>query len=111
MSTKYKPLILIGQDESCFKQNSFSKKCWTCPSGEMKLLPKCDRYTWMILELVSRDFGVGLVVNNEELNLITQKRQSDEWSQYVSKKEAIEIYRMSKEKPLKEKHTLPNSIF
>ena len=76
MSTKYKPLILIGQDESCFKQISFSKKCWTIPSGEMKPLTKCDRYTWMMSALVSRDFGVGLVVNNEELNSITQRRQS-----------------------------------
>ena len=45
--------------------------------------PKCDGYTWMISALVSRDFGVGAVVNDEELNLINQRRQSDEWSYYV----------------------------
>ena len=72
----------------------------------MKLLPKSDGYTWMISAFVSRDFGVGLVINDEELHLINQRRQSYEWSHYVSKKEAIEVYRTSKKKPLKDKHTL-----
>ena len=78
-----KPLILIGQDESCFKQNSFSKKCWTGPSGVMKLLLKSDGYTWMISAFISRDFGVGLVVNDGELELINQRRQIGEWSHYI----------------------------
>ena len=101
-----KPLILIGQDESCFKQSCYSKKCWTCPSGEMKLLPKSDGYTWMISAFISRDFVVGLVVNDEELKLLNQRRQIGARSHFASKKEAVEVYGTSKKKPLKEKHTL-----
>ena len=28
-----KQLIILGQDESCFKQFSFSKRCWIGPGG------------------------------------------------------------------------------
>ena len=50
-----------------------------------------DGYTWMISVFVSRDFGVRLNVNDEELNIINQRRESDEWSHYVFNKEAIEL--------------------
>lgn len=99
------PLLLIGQDESYFKQYSFSQKCWTGPSGVIKLLPKSDRYyTWMVSAFVLRDFGVGLVVRNEEMKLINERRQGDKWNHYLSKKEGIEVYGTSK-KMLKDKHS------
>ena len=63
-----------------------------------------DEYTLMISTFVSRDFGARLVINDEELHLINQRRQSDGWGHYVSKKEAIEVYGTSK--PLNDKHTL-----
>ena len=47
-NTNPKPLMIIGQDESVFKQNSFGSKCWIGEHGEMKLLPKSDGYSRMI---------------------------------------------------------------
>ena len=101
-----RPLILIRQDESCFKQYRFSQKYWTRPSGEMKLLPKSDEYTWMVSAFVSKDFGVGLMVSDEEMKLVNKRRQSGEWNHYVSMEEAIDVYGTSKKKSLKNKHTL-----
>ena len=43
-----RPLIIVGQDESAFKQNSFSANCWFGPGGECKLMPKSDGYTQMV---------------------------------------------------------------
>jgi len=43
-NTNPKPFMIIGQDESVFKQYSFGSKCWIGEHGEMKLLPKSDGY-------------------------------------------------------------------
>ena len=79
-----KQLIIIGQDESCFKQYSFSKRCWVGPGGEMKLLPKTDGFTQMVSAFVSRSFGVGLLLNDEEMRELNKRRASREWGTYIS---------------------------
>jgi len=67
-----RPVMIVGQDESCFKQYSFSKRCWVGPGGEMKLLPKTDGYTQMVSAFCSRTFGFGLILNEEELKQLNE---------------------------------------
>ena len=69
-----RPVIVIGQDESVFKQYSFSSKSWVNPNGERKLLPKSDGYSLMISAYCSRVFGFGLKVTNEQLKEINLRR-------------------------------------
>ena len=89
-------LILIRQNERCFKQYSFSHKCWTGTSGEMKLLLKSDGRMWIISTFVSRDFWVELIVSDEEMKLINERKRSNKCNHYVSKKEAIEVHGTSR---------------
>ena len=74
------------------KQYSFSKRCWIGPGGEMKLLPKTDGFTQMVSAFVSHEIGVGLKISDEELHNVNKHRASREWCDYISCKEAIEIY-------------------
>ena len=101
-----RPVIMIGQDESCFKQYSFSKRCWVGPAGEMKLLPKTDGYTQMVSAFCSRSFGFGIVLSEEELKIVNERRQSNEWGRYTSSKEAIEINGTDKKNVLTDSLTL-----
>ena len=57
--------IIIGQDESVFKQYSFSSKSWQGVSGERTLLPKSDGYSLMVSAFCSRVFGLGLHMNSQ----------------------------------------------
>ena len=52
-----KPVILIGQDESIYKQFSFSSKAWYTKDGATKMLPKDDGHGMMISTFVSRSWG------------------------------------------------------
>ena len=53
-------LLIVDQDESVFKQNSFSQQYWSGPGGETKLLPKNDGCRRMVSGFVSHTFGFGL---------------------------------------------------
>ena len=54
-----KPLIILGQDESIFKQFQMTKKAWSGPGGSTAPVPKDDGAGIMISALVSREFGYG----------------------------------------------------
>ena len=86
-----KQLIILGQDENCFKQFSFSKRCWVGPDAEMKLLTKTDGYTTMVSAFVSRSFGMGIVLSDKELEKVNERQTSGEWAKYISSKKIIEI--------------------
>ena len=64
----------------------------------MKLLPKTDGYTTMVSALVSREFGFGLKLDDDELQRLKEMRQSREWEDYLSSKEAIAVNGSSKKK-------------
>ena len=57
----------------------------------MELLPKTDGCAIMISAFVSREFGFGLELNNDELQRVNKQRQSHEWGRYISKEEAIAV--------------------
>ena len=70
-----KPLVCFGQDESIFKQYSFSTKAWTGPDGEKPLIPKDDGAGIMISAMVSREFGYGMSLSPEELEKVNSERR------------------------------------
>ena len=84
-------VMISGQDESYFKHHSFLKHCWVWPCGEMKLLPKTDDHTQIVLTFCSCTFSFGLELNNEELKEVNERRQGDEWNAYISSQESYQI--------------------
>ena len=105
-STLTRPQMLIGQDETVFKQYSFSRKCWVGPGGETQLLPKSDGYSRMISGFVSRSFGVDLHLSKEELEKVNKRRAGYEWGEYLSKESALSVNGTTKKKQIKDKLTL-----
>jgi hypothetical protein len=70
-----KPLLIMGQDESIFKQYSLSKKSWSDPDGTRALLPKEDGQGVMISSFVSREFGYGLNLTADQLDQVNTERR------------------------------------
>ncbi len=54
------PVLMIGQDESTFHQNIFSKKQWKGPNGKAFLMPKSEGEIYMTSGFTAREFGLGL---------------------------------------------------
>jgi len=65
-----KPLFMFGQDECIFKQYTFSKKAWKGSDGRTALIPKDEGAGIMISAFVSREFGYGFPLTNEDLTRI-----------------------------------------
>ena len=101
-----KPLIIIGQDESVFKQHLYGRKCWHGPNGEQPLLPKSDGYSQMVSAFASREFGLGLHVTEEQLIKINERRNSTDWCEYISKADAVNVQGTIKKKMISDKLTL-----
>ena len=92
--------MMVGQDKSVFKQYLFGRKCWVGPDGETQLLPKSDGYSQMVSGFVSRDFEVGLHLNDKELKKVNERRVSDKWCHYLSADEAMTVYGTTKKKKI-----------
>ena len=52
----------------------------------------------MISAFVSRSFGVGIQLTEEELIKVNKQRKSEHWGHYMEKKAAMEIYGSTKKK-------------
>jgi hypothetical protein len=70
-----KPLIMFGHDECIFKQYTMTNKSWKAPNGAVVLIPKDDVQGVMISAFQSREFRLGLQLNQEQLALINQIRE------------------------------------
>jgi len=95
-----KPLIIIGQDESVYNQFAFGNKQWVSEKGERAFLPKSDGLGIMISAMQSREFGFGMVITEEQLKDINDKRRRD--GEYFDKVAAKEVYGDAKKKDLTE---------
>jgi hypothetical protein len=102
------PVLLIGQDESIFKQFAFSSKAWRGSDGHSILLPKDDGYGLMISAFVSRSFPSGFVVDcgefltDEKLAAINARRLQGPNKHYISTDAAEEIYGTTVKKPIQD---------
>jgi len=92
-----RPLMLIGQDESVFAQYLMPSKNWMGPNGEVPLLPKSEGDGYMLSAFISRDFGFGRQLSNDELLRINREKRIGQ--QYKDSQAATEILKTS-DKPL-----------
>ena len=83
-----KPLICFGHDESIYKQFLLTKKSWIGPDGETNIVPKDDGLGVMISALQSREFGFGLLVTDEQLKEINEKRKHEKYKDLIAAAEA-----------------------
>jgi hypothetical protein len=75
VSSKARPIMLIGQDESVFAQYLLGSKTWIGPKGQRPLLPKSEGDGYMLSAFVSRDFGFGKRLTADELTRINNERR------------------------------------
>jgi hypothetical protein len=73
--TGCKQLIAFGHDESIFKQFLISLKTWIGPDGERNIAPKDDGLGVMISGFQTREFRFGVVVSDEQLKEVSEKRK------------------------------------
>ncbi len=52
----------------------------------------------MISALVSRSFGIGLKLTEEELLKVNERRTSEKWGHYMETRAAMEIYGSTKKR-------------
>ena len=72
MPPNTRPLIGFGQDECIFKQYLFTNKAWTTPDGQKPVIPKDEGLGVMISAFVSREFGFGMKLSDEDLGASEQ---------------------------------------
>jgi hypothetical protein len=98
VSSKAKPIMIIGQDESVFAQYLLGSKTWVGPKGQRPLLPKSEGDGYMLSAFVSREFGFGRKLTEAELVRINCERRGVDKT-YTDTVAAMEILKTTK-KPL-----------
>ena len=75
-----KPMLSFGQDECIFKQFSFTSASWTAPDGQKAVIPKDEGQGLMISAFVSREFGFGMDLSEEDLQKVNRERHGKKYS-------------------------------
>ena len=99
MDKDKKPILMVGQDECIFKQFAFSPKCWTA-NGIRAPIPKDEGLGLMVSAFVSREFGFGMPISQEDLEAVNAKRQGTEYS---DKEAAISVQGTAAKKAITKK--------
>ena len=92
-----KPIMIVGQDESVFAQYHLGNKTWVGPKGQRPLLPKSDGDGYMLSAFVSREFGFGRDLSEDELAKINHEQRIGKT--YIDTQAAMEVLKTT-EKPL-----------
>jgi len=90
VSSKARPIMIVGQDESVFAQYLLGAKTWIGPKGQRPLLPKSEGDGYMLSAFVSREFGFGRLLTNDELAKINSERRAST-ATYTDTHAAMEI--------------------
>ncbi|KAI2502373.1 hypothetical protein MHU86_12105 [Fragilaria crotonensis] len=77
VSSKTRPMMIVGQDESVFAQYLLGAKTWVGPKGQRPLLPKSEGDGYMLSAFVSREFGFGRLLTEDELARINLERRTN----------------------------------
>ncbi|KAI2505686.1 hypothetical protein MHU86_8745 [Fragilaria crotonensis] len=91
-SQDVRPVMIVGQDESVFAQYLLGSKTWVGPKGQRPLLPKSEGDGYMLSAFVSREFGFGRPLTDEELVRINATRIG---KQYLDVQAANEVLKTS----------------
>jgi hypothetical protein len=76
VSAAVMPLMIIGQDELVLAQYLLSSKQWIGLKGQVPLLPKSEGDGYMLSAFVSREFGFGRHMSQDELAAVNMARQT-----------------------------------
>jgi hypothetical protein len=87
VSSNARPKII---NESVFSQYSMGAKTWIAPNGQRPLLTKSEGDGYMLSDFVSREFGFGQQMTEEELERVNSKRRAT-GSTYIDTQAAMEI--------------------
>ncbi len=77
-------------------------KTWIGPSGQCPLLPKSEGDGYMLSAFVSREFGFGRVLTNEELDKVNAARRMIGKNTYIDEQAANEVLGTIHKSDLKE---------
>jgi hypothetical protein len=80
MPRNTQPLICFGQDECIFKQFLFTGKAWIAQDGTKPVIPKDEGLGVMISAFVSREFGFGMILSEEDLQKVNEFRIGKKYS-------------------------------
>ncbi|KAI2497747.1 hypothetical protein MHU86_16742 [Fragilaria crotonensis] len=89
--------MIIGQDESVFAQYHLGSKTWVGPKGQRPLLPKSEGDGFMLSAFVSREFGFGRDLSEDELAKINEQQRIGKT--YIDSQAAVEVLKTT-QKPL-----------
>jgi hypothetical protein len=91
-------LIALGQDECIFKQFLCNGKAWHSKSGKFKLTPKDDGSGLMVSAFVSRPFGFGFPLFDQEL--LEKVNKFREGKKYQDTLAALKVNKKEEKLPL-----------
>ena len=89
--------MIVGQDESVFAQYLLSTKTWVGPKGQRPLLPKSEGDGFMLSAFVSREFGFGRDLSEDELAKVNHEQRIGKT--YIDTQAAVEVLKTTR-KPL-----------
>ena len=92
-----KPIIMIGQDESVYKQYLINSKQWNLPDGTTAVNPKDEGHGIMLSSFVSRDFGYGWQLTPEQLLIVNTYRNGKTYTDEIA---ALEVIKQKEKTPL-----------
>ena len=91
-------MIVVGQDESVFAQYLHGSKTWVGPKEQRPLQPKSEGDGCMLSAFVSREFGFGRDLSEDELVRINTARRGI-GKTYIDTQAAMEILKLT-DKPI-----------
>ncbi len=87
--TGKKAIIVFGQDEAIYNQNTTNTMQWVGPGGERPLLPKNNGMGKMISAFQSRDTGWGIKISRQQLIEINKQQEG---KHYFDRDAATDIH-------------------
>ena len=93
-----KPWLVFGQDEVIFRSSQLNENCWTV-DGESTLRTKGQGTGLIVSAFVSRAFGLGLKIGEEQLAEINKTREGN---LYKDKEAATYLFGRKTKNPLTE---------
>ena len=71
----YKPLMILGEGKTIFKQFVFSKGSWIMANGTKQMMPKDEEQGIMISLFVSQEIEYGYTPSKSILDEVDQSRK------------------------------------
>ena len=97
VSASARPLMIVGQDGSVFAQYLLGSKTWVGPKGQRPLLPKSEGNGYMLSAFISREFGFGRQLSDDELAKINEEQRIGKT--YIDTQAALEVLKTT-QKPM-----------